>query len=110
VSIGVAAGGIDPHFEAADDRRSVGVIGTLAGIAAAIGFGLLSVGSLAAFVYGIAAAQGTARLIVVPSTPAVGVVMVGGGLLLAAGAGAVVVTMMVIANSRLLRYEGAIAQ
>lgn len=110
VSIGVAAGGIDPHFESADDRRSVGVIGTLAGIAAAIGFGLLSVAALAAFVYGIAAAQGTARLIVVPSTPTVGVVMVGGGLLLAAGAGAVVVTMMVIANSRLRRYEGAIAE
>ena len=110
VSIGVAAGGIDPHFESADDRRSVGVIGTLAGIAAAIGFGLLSVAALAAFVYGIAAAQGIARLIVVPSTPTVGVVMVGGGLLLAAGAGAVVVTMMVIANSRLRRYEGAIAE
>ena len=110
VSIAVAAGGIDPHFEAADDRRSVGVIGTLAGLAAAIGFGLLSVAALAAFVYGIAAAQGTARLIVLPSTPTVGVVMVGGGLLLAAGAGAVVATMMWIANSRLVRYEGAIAE
>ena len=43
-------------------------------------------------------------------TPTVGVVMVGGGLLLAAGAGAVVATMMVIANSRLVRYEGAIAE
>jgi uncharacterized protein YjiS (DUF1127 family) len=110
VSIGVAAGAIDPHFEAADDRRSVGIIGTLAGLAGSIGFGLLSGAALAAFVFGIGAAEGTARLIVVPSTPTVGVLMVAGGVLLAAGASAIVATMLLIANSRLVRYEGAIAE
>ena len=109
VCIGVAAGGIDPHFEATDDRRSVGVIGTLAGLAGAIGFGMLSLAALASFVYGLAAAQGTAHLIVLPSTPTVGALMFAAGLVLAAVAGVVVGTMLWIANSRLLRYEGAIA-
>jgi hypothetical protein len=110
VCIGVAAGGIDPHFEAKDDRRSVGVVGTLAAMAGSIGFGLLSVGALAAFVFGLAAAQGTARLIVLPSTPAVGALMFIGGLVLVAAASVVVIAMLWIANSRLIRYEGAIAE
>ena len=110
VCIGVAAGGIDPHFEAKDDRRSVGVVGTLAGLAGAIGFGLLSVGALAAFVYGLAAAQGTAHLVVLPSNPTVGVLMLAGGLVLVATAGVIVGIMLWIANSRLVRYEGAIAE
>jgi hypothetical protein len=110
VSIGVAAGGIDPHFESKDDRRSVGVVGTLAGLAGAIGFGLLSVGALASFVYGLAAAQGTAHLVVLPSTPTVGVLMLAGGLVLVATAGVIVGIMLWIANSRLVRFEGAIAE
>jgi hypothetical protein len=110
VSIGVAAGGIDPHFEAADDRRAVGLVGTLTGLGGAFGFGLLSLGAFASFVYGLAAAEGTAHLVVLPSTPAVGALMFGAGVLLATGAGAVVGTLMWIANSRLVRYEGAIAE
>ena len=110
VSIGVAVGGIDPHFEAADDRRAVGIVGTLAGVGGAIGFGMLSVGAFALFVYGVAAVEGTADLRVLPSTPAIGALMLGAALILATGAGAVVGTLLWIANSRLLSYEGAIAE
>jgi hypothetical protein len=110
VSIGVAAGGIDPHFEAADDRRAVGLVGTFAGLGGTLGFGLLSLGAFALFVFGAAAAQGTAHLRVLPATPAVGAMMFGAGFLLAVGAGAVVGTLLWIANSRLRRYEGAIAE
>jgi hypothetical protein len=110
VSIGVAAGGIDPHFEAADDRRAVGLVGTLLGLAGAMGFALLSLGALASFVYGLAAAEGTAHLRVLPSTPVVGALMFGAGLLLAVAAGVVVGVLLWIANSRLLHYEGAIAE
>lgn len=109
VSIGVAAGGIDPHFEATDDRRAVGIVGSIAGLAGAIGFGLLSTGAFALFVYGVAAAEGTAQLRVLPSTPAVGALMLGAGLVMTVGAGVVVGTLLWIANSRLLRYERAIA-
>lgn len=109
-SIGVAAGGIDPHFEATDDRRAVGLVGTFAGLAGAMGFALLSLGALASFVYGLAAAEGTARLVVLPSTPTVGALLFGAGVLLAAGAGVVVGVLLWIANSRLLRYEGVIAE
>jgi hypothetical protein len=110
VSIGVAAGGIDPHFEAADDRRAVGLVGTFAGLGGTLGFGLLSLGAFALFVFGAAAAQGTDHLRVLPATPAVGAMMFGAGFLLAVGAGAVVGTLLWIANSRLRRYEGAIAE
>jgi hypothetical protein len=110
VSIGVAAGGIDPHFEASDDRRAVGLVGTLAGLGGTIGFGLLSIGAFALFVYGFAAAQGTAHLRVLPSTPTVGALMFIAGLALVIGAGFVVGTLLWVANSRLLRHEGAIAE
>jgi ABC-2 type transport system permease protein len=109
VSIGVAAGAIDPHFDAVDDRRAVGIVGTLAGVGGAIGFGVLSVGAFALFIYGVAAAEGTAQLRVLPSTPAVGALMFSAGLVLTVGAGAVVGTLMWIANSRLGHHEGAIA-
>jgi hypothetical protein len=110
VCIGVAAGGIDPRFEAKDDRRSVGVVGTLAAMAGSIGFGLLSIGALASFVFGLDAARGTARLIVLPSTPAVGALMFIAGLVLVAAASIVVVAMLWIANTRLIHYEGAIVE
>jgi len=61
-------------------------------------------------VYGLAAAQGTAHLVVLPSTPTVGVVMLAGGLVLVATAGVIVAIMLWIANSRLVRFEGAIAE
>ena len=109
VSIGVAAGGIDPHFDALDDRRAVGLVGTLAGLGGSLGFGILSVGSFALFVFGAGAAAGTADLGRIPATPVIGGLMWAAGLVLAAGALAVVALLMWLANSRLQGYETAIA-
>lgn len=110
VSIGVSAGGIDPRFEAADDRRAVGLVGTLAGLGGSFGFGLLSVGAFALFVFGLGAVEGTTtHLGPIPTTPAIGALMWAGGGTLAAGALAVVATLLWFANSRLGSYEGTIA-
>ncbi len=109
VSIGVSAGAIDPRFDASDDRRAVGLVGTLAGLGGAAGFGLLSIGSFALFVFGAAAAAGTAHLGPIPSTPTIGALMWASGVVLAAGAAAVVGTLLWIANSRLSSDEGVIA-
>jgi ABC-2 type transport system permease protein len=109
VSIGVSAGGIDPHFEAADDRRAVGLLGTFAGVGGQLGFALLTIGACAAFVFGVGVAQGTVHLGPLPSTPILGVLMWATGLVLAFGAAAIVVTMLWFANSRLRAYEGAIS-
>jgi hypothetical protein len=108
VSIGVSAGGIDPRFDALDDRRAVGLIGTLAGVGGALGFGLLSVGAFALFVFGSEAAAGV-NLGPIPSTPAIGALMWLAAILLAAGSVAVVGVLLWIANSRLRSYEAAIA-
>jgi hypothetical protein len=110
VAIGVSAGGIDPRFDAADDRRAVGLLGTLAGLGGSFGFGILSVGAFALFVFGLGAVEGTTtHLGPVPTTPAIGALMWAGGVTLAAGAGAVVGVLLWIANSRLGSYEGTIA-
>ncbi|HEV2029362.1 MAG TPA: hypothetical protein VGS16_12660 [Candidatus Dormibacteraeota bacterium] len=109
VSIGVSAGGIDPRFDASDDRRAVGVVGTLAGLGGAFGFGLLSVGAFALFVFGFAAAAGTAQLGGLPSTLTVGALMWVAGLALAAGAATVVGVLLWFANTRLRGFEAAIA-
>ncbi len=107
VAIGVSAGGIDPRFDAADDRRAVGLLGTLASLGGGFGFGLLSLAAFALFVVGAAAAAGTAHLGPLPSTPTVGALMLAAGVTLAAGAAAIVVILLLIANSRLRVYEGA---
>jgi putative ABC exporter len=109
VAIGVSAGGIDPRFEALDDRRAVGLVGTLAGLGGSIGFGLLSVGALALFVFGGDAIGGTAHLGPIPSTPLIGALMWAGGVVLAAAALAVVGLLLWIANSRLIKFETPIA-
>jgi ABC-2 type transport system permease protein len=109
VSIGVSAGGIDPHFEAPDDRRAVGLLGTFAGLGGSLGFALFSVGACALFVFGTGVAEGTVHLGPLPSTPAVGILMWTTGLLLTIGAGAIVVTLLWFANSRLHSFEGAIS-
>jgi hypothetical protein len=109
VSIGVSAGGIDPRFDATDDRRAVGLLGTLAGIGGALGFGLLSLGAFALFVFGFGAAAGTAHLGPLPSTPAIGALMWAAGLALVAGAATIVGTLLWFANSRLRDYEDSIA-
>jgi hypothetical protein len=109
VSIGVSAGGIDPHFEAADDRRAVGLIGTFAGLGGALGFALLSVGATALFVFGAGVAEGTVHLGPLPSTPTLGALMWAAALALTIGAGAIVGMLLWFANSRLSAYEGAIS-
>jgi ABC-2 type transport system permease protein len=109
VAIGVSAGAIDPHFDATDDRRAVGLLGTLAGFAGSIGFGLLSIGGFALFVFGAAAVAGIAGLGPLPATPAAGALMWAVGLILCAGALTVVAVLLWIANSRLCSYEEAIS-
>jgi hypothetical protein len=105
VAIGVSAGGIDPRFDALDDRRSIGLVGTLAGLGGSLGFGLLSAGALALFVFGGDAIAGAAQLGPIPSTPEVGALMLVGGCVLAAGSLAIVALLLWIANVRLRSNE-----
>jgi hypothetical protein len=109
VSVGVSAGAIDPRFDASDDRRAVGIVGTLAGLAGTLGFGLLSVGSLALLVFGYTASQGIRQLGPIPATPAVGALMWTGALVALVGSAAIVITLLWFANARLRSWEGAIA-
>jgi hypothetical protein len=109
VAIGVSAGAIDPHFEANDDRRAVGIVGTFAGLGGSLGFGILSVGAFALFVIGADAVAGTANLGPIAAVPAVGAVMWVIGVVLAAGGMTVVGLLLWVANSRLVAYEGAIS-
>ena len=109
VAIGVSAGGIDPRFDALDDRRAVGLVGTLAGVGGSLGFALLTIGALALFVFGTEAIEGTIRLGPIVSTPALGAAMWVIGIGLATGALALVGLLMWLANSRLRKFEGAIA-
>jgi hypothetical protein len=109
VAIGVSAGGIDPCFDSLDDRRAVGLVGTLAGLGGSLGFGVLSVGALALFVFGAEAFGGTAKLGPIPSTPETGALMWSAGVVLAAGSLAVVVLLLWIADSRLRSFEAPIA-
>ena len=108
VAIGVSAGGIDPRFDSLDDRRAIGLVGTLAGIGGSLGFGLLSVGALALFVFGAEAFSGGANLGPIPSTPEVGTVMWVAGVILAAASFALVTLLLWLANSRLRSFETAI--
>lgn len=109
VSVGVSAGAIDPRFDASDDRRAVGIVGTLAGLGGTLGFGLLSVGSLALLVFGYTASQGIRQLGPIPATPAVGALMWAGAVVLLVGSAAIVLTLLWFANARLRSWEGAIA-
>src|SRR5260370_8041620 len=69
VSISVSGGAIDPHFEATDDRRSVGVLGSLASIGGSLWFSVLSLGALAPFPFCQQAAPHTPHLLPIPSHP-----------------------------------------
>jgi hypothetical protein len=109
VSIGVSAGGIDPRFDSLDDRRAIGLIGTLAGLGGSLGFALLSVGAFALFIFGADAVAGTAHLGPIPSTPAVGALMWAGGIMLGAASLGVVVVLLWFANRRLHSFDTAIA-
>jgi hypothetical protein len=109
VSISVSGGAIDPRFEATDDRRSVGIVGTLTAIGGSLGFALMSVGALALFFFGEQALTGTANFGPIPSTPAIGIVMMVIGLLLLVAGGILVGILLVLANSRLRSFEAAIS-
>jgi len=108
VSISVAGGAIDPHFEATDDRRSVGLLGTLAAIGGSVGFSVLSVGALAGFLFGEQVAAGAASIGPIPTTPAIGVAMILGGVLLVIAACALAGGLLFIANARLRSFEAGI--
>ena len=109
VAVGVSAGGIDPRFDALDDRRAVGLVGTLAGLAGSLGFALLSAGALALFIYGGDAIGGATRLGPIPVTPQLGAFMWGTGVVLALGSLAIVGLLLWLANSRLQSNEVAVA-
>jgi len=109
VSIGVSAGAIDPRFDSTDDRRAVGMVGTLAGVGGALGFGALSLGAFALLVFAGGAIAGTAHLGPLPSTPAVGALLAAAAAVPAAGAATVVGVLAWAANSRLVRFEDSIA-
>jgi hypothetical protein len=109
VAVGVSAGGIDPRFDALDDRRAVGLVGTLAGLGGSLGFGLLSAGALALFIYGGDAIGGATRLGPIPATPQLGALMWGTAVVLAASSLAIVGLLLWVANSRLRSNEVAVA-
>jgi hypothetical protein len=102
VAIGVSAGAIDPHFDSVDDRRSVGVGGTFAGLGGELLFGALSVGAFAMLDF---AASPPSFL---PSSPVTALVLVVVAVILAAGAAGVVAGMLWLAAGRLRTFEGAI--
>ncbi|OLB90404.1 MAG: hypothetical protein AUI15_24935 [Actinobacteria bacterium 13_2_20CM_2_66_6] len=108
VCIGVAAGAIDPHFESADDRRMVGMVGTLAAMGAELGFGLLSVGAFAILQLAQQLAAGSGGFGFLPATPLMAALVSVVAVLLAAGGAAVVALMLWTANSRLESFEGSI--
>jgi len=110
VSISVSGGAIDPHFESTDDRRSVGVLGTLTSIGGSLGFSVISIGALALFLFGEQAAAGAANLGPIPSTPAVGFAMILGGLLLLAAGCALVAILLTFANARLRSFDASISE
>jgi Putative ATP-binding cassette len=110
VSISVSGGAIDPHFDATDDRRSVGVLGTFTSIGGSLGFSIISIGALALFLFGQQAATGTANLGPIPSTPAVGFAMILGGLLLVVAGCALVAVLLTFANARLRAFEASISE
>jgi len=110
VSISVSGGAIDPHFEATDDRRSVGVLGTFTSIGGSLGFAVVSIGALALFLFGEQAVVGAANLGPIPSTPAVGVAMILGGLLLLVAGCALVGVLLTFANARLRAFDAGISE
>jgi hypothetical protein len=110
VVIAVCGGAIDPRFEALDDRRAVGILGGLSGFFGSLGFGVLSLGALALFVFGAEAVAGTAQLRILPSTATIGVLMWALGIVLLAGAALVAGVMLWFANLRLKAFEATIAE
>lgn len=108
VCIGVSAGAIDPRFDSADDRRSVGVVGTFAAMGGELAFGLLSVGSFALVFVALQIGSG-AGFAGLPRSPLVEGVLLLVAAGLALGGVALVGFMLWTAVSRLRSFEGSIA-
>ena len=108
VAIGVSAGGIDPRFEATDDRRAIGLIGTLTAIGGSLAFGLLSIAAFGGLVFGVGAAVGE-KLPLIPSSPTIGALLVSGGVVAWIAATAVVAFLLILANSRMRSFEAVIS-
>jgi len=109
VSIGVSAGGIDPRFESTDDRRAIGLVGTLLAIGGSLVFGVLSIGAFGCFLYGTQFASGGPSLGPIPSTPESALLLWSLGVTLTATSVAVVGVLLWVANSRLRAFESTIA-
>jgi ABC-2 type transport system permease protein len=109
VSIGVSVGAIDPHFDATDDRRAVGLVGSLVGIGASLAFGTASVGAFAVLLLVPGVAAGTVVLGPIAASPALAALMGTGAIALGLGAAGVVGLMVSVANARLGAFEAAIA-
>ena len=108
VTIGVCAGAIDPRFDATDDRRMVGPGGTLFGLAAEVGFGVLSVLAFTALYVSADVYLGHPLIGDVTLSPAFGLGFVAGALLLAACAVGVLVLLLRTARQKLTTFEASI--
>lgn len=109
VAIGVSVGGIDPRFEANDERRMVGPGGTVAGIGAELGFGGLSVVAFLLLKVAADVVLGTARLGPLPTTHPWAAGYAGIAVVLAAIGAAVVGLLLRAADARLRAFEASIA-
>ncbi|HEV2140136.1 MAG TPA: hypothetical protein VGT01_03010 [Candidatus Dormibacteraeota bacterium] len=108
VCIGVSAGAIDPKFEAADDRRAIGVTGTFTALGADVAFALCSVGAFALLRFAPAIGAGTSPIDGLPPEPALAAAMVVVAIILAAAGAALVAAVLRGAVSRLRSFEGSI--
>ncbi len=109
VTIGVCAGAIDPRFEAMDDRRMVGPAGTLFGLAAEVGFGVLSVLAFTVLHVSTDVYLGHPIIGDVTLSSGLGLAFVAGALALGACAVGVLVFLLRTAQQRLASFEASIA-
>jgi ABC-2 type transport system permease protein len=101
VVVGVSAGGVDPKFDAVDDRRGVGLVGSLTSLVGSLAFGLASLGALALFIFGAD---------FLGSGNGFGALMIAGGVVVAAATALVPVMLMVFSARRLNAFEAPIAE
>lgn len=109
VGISVAAGAIDPHFDSADERRAVGVLGTVTAMGASVAFALLSIGAFGLLVLASQLAGGASAFGgLLPASPATAVVVAGIGLALAGGGAGLVAVLLNSGASSLGKFEAGI--
>ncbi len=107
-AIGVSGGAIDPRFESTDDRRAVGVAGSLAAALGLIGFAICSVGAFALFRLGSDSLRGVVEFSFLPATPGTSLAATVIAVCLTAGAAAIVIGLFVVGRNRLRAVEGSI--